>query len=116
MKETENLTFEELPRAVSQLAAQLRNIEQLLTSKNEQQSTEQPEQLLTVQKAAKFLNLTVPTIYSKVSKRELPVMKRTKRLYFSETELMNYVKGGRKKTNTEIEAEAASHVTKKWRR
>jgi excisionase family DNA binding protein len=46
-------------------------------------TTEQPEQLLIVQEAAQFLNLTVPTIYSKVSKGELPVMKRSKRLYFS---------------------------------
>jgi len=49
---------------------------------------ETPEQLLTVQQAAKFLSLTVPTVYSKVSKNELPVMKRSKRLYFSRTELL----------------------------
>jgi excisionase family DNA binding protein len=59
---------------------------------------DQPEQLLTIQEAAEFLSLTVPTMYSKVSKGELPVMKRSKRLYFSRTELMEYVKAGRKKT------------------
>ena len=72
--------------------------------------TEQPEQLLTVQEAAQFLNLTVPTIYSKVSKGELPVMKRSKRLYFSSTELMDYLKEGRKKSNSEIEKEAADYL------
>jgi len=71
------------------------------------------EQLLNVQKAAQFLNLTVPTIYSKVSKGELPVMKRSKRLYFSNFELMEYIKKGRKKSNTEIEAEAESYLSKK---
>jgi excisionase family DNA binding protein len=71
--------------------------------------TEQPEQLLTVQEAAQFLNLTVPTIYSKVSKGELPVMKRSKRLYFSNTELMEYLKEGRKKSNAEIEADANAY-------
>jgi len=60
-------------------------------------STEQPEQLLTIQEAAEFLSLTVPTMYSKVSKGELPVMKRSKRLYFSRTELLEYIKYGRKK-------------------
>jgi excisionase family DNA binding protein len=69
-------------------------------------TTEQPEQLLIVQEAAQFLNLTVPTIYSKVSKGELPVMKRSKRLYFSKLELMEYLKEGRKKSNTEIEQKA----------
>lgn len=71
------------------------------------------EQLLTVQEAAEFLNLKVPTIYSKVSRGELPVMKRGKRLYFSSTELMEYLKGGRKKSNAEIESEAENYLGKK---
>lgn len=74
-------------------------------------TTEQPEQLLTVQETAQFLNLTVPTIYSKVSKGELPVMKRSKRLYFSSTELMEYLKQGRKKSNAEIEQEAKAYLS-----
>lgn len=71
---------------------------------------EQPEQLLTVQQAAQFFNLSVPTIYSKVSKGELPVMKRGKRLYFSSIELMKYLKDGRKKSNAEIEAQAEAYL------
>jgi excisionase family DNA binding protein len=59
---------------------------------------EAPEDvIMTIQEAAEFLSLTVPTMYSKVSKGELPFMKRGKRLYFSRTELMEYVKAGRKK-------------------
>ena len=77
---------------------------------NNNPTTEQPEQLLTIQEAAQFLNLTVPTMYSKVSKGELPVMKRSKRLYFSRTELLEYLKEGRKKSNAEIEAEAESYL------
>jgi len=78
--------------------------------RNEQPTTEQPEQLLTIQEAAEFLSLTVPTMYSKVSKGELPVMKRSKRLYFSRTELLEYVKAGRKKSNAEIEQEAKEYL------
>ena len=74
--------------------------------------TEQPEQLLTIQEAAEFLSLSVPTMYSKVSKGELPVMKRSKRLYFSKAELMEYVKAGRKKSNAEIEQEAEAYLSK----
>lgn len=74
--------------------------------------TEQPEKLLNVQEAAQFLSLTVPTIYSKVSRKELPVMKRSKRLYFSSKELIAYLKGGRKMSNAEIEAEAEAYLTK----
>jgi excisionase family DNA binding protein len=78
--------------------------------RNEQPTTEQPEQLLTIQEAAEFLSLSVPTLYSKVSKGELPVMKQGKRLYFSRTELMEYVKAGRKKSNAEIEQEAKAYL------
>ncbi len=72
--------------------------------------TDQPEQLLTILEAADFLSLTVPTMYSKVSKREIPCMKRSKRLYFSRTELLEYLKEGRKKSNAEIEQEAKAYL------
>ena len=84
----------------------------ILKAVNQNNPTNEPsEQLLTVQEAAQFLNLTVPTIYSKVSKRELPVMKRGKRLYFSSVELMEYLKEGRKKSNAEIEQEAEAYLS-----
>lgn len=75
-------------------------------------STDQPEQLLTIQQASELLSLSVPTLYTKVSKGELPVCKApgSKRLYFSRTELMEYVKTGRKLTNAEIEAEADTYL------
>lgn len=95
------------------IEARLSSIENLildLKQPKQVETTEQPEQFLTVQEAAKFLNLTVSTIYGKVSKSELPVMKRSKRLYFSTTELMEYLKGGRKKSNAEIEAEAETYL------
>ena len=80
---------------------------------NNNPKTEQPEQLLTIQEAAEFLSLTVPTLYSKTSKGELPFMKRGKRLYFSRTELLDYLKEGRKKSNAEIEAEAKAYLSNK---
>jgi len=67
------------------------------------------EKLLTIKEAADFLKLSVPTMYSKVSRGELPVMKRGKRLYFSEKELLEYLKAGRRKTNDELEREAETY-------
>ena len=63
------------------------------TPRAEQPPTDRPEQLLTIQEAAEFLSLTVQTMYSKVSKGDISVMKRSKRLYFSRTELLDYLKG-----------------------
>ena len=75
--------------------------------------TEQPDQLLTIHEAAEFLKLTVPTMYSKVAKGEIPVMKRSKRLYFSKQELTDWIKAGRKKSNAEIEQEAKAYLNRK---
>ena len=72
------------------------------------------EELLTVQQTAKFLSLSVATVYGLISKGELPVMKRSKRCYFSRQELMNYLRQGRKKTVTETVDEADAYcLTKK---
>ncbi|MEQ3655903.1 MAG: helix-turn-helix domain-containing protein [Dokdonia sp.] len=97
------------------ITARLSSIENLILDLKHPQQHAKPEKvaerLLTVQEAAQFLNLTVATIYSKVSKGELPVMKRSKRLYFSSTELMDYLKQGRKKSNAEIEAAANAYLS-----
>lgn len=106
----EKLSFDQLPSAVDQLTKKLENIERLLLENGNLKPPNLPEELLTVEQTAKFLNLTIPTIYSKVSRRELPVMKRSHRLYFSRNELIDYLKQGRKKTNTEIEQEANNYL------
>ncbi|MFY7733736.1 MAG: helix-turn-helix domain-containing protein [Bacteroidia bacterium] len=104
------LTFDKLPEAVIMLTKEVSELKRLLIEKQEQPTNDEPEQLLTIQEAAEFLSLTVPTMYSKVSKGELPVMKRSKRLYFSRTELLDYLKDGRKKSNAEIEQEAKAYL------
>lgn len=82
---------------------------------NPVETTPPQDQLFTIQEASEFLSLTVATLYSKVSKSQIPVMKRGKRLYFSRTELLDYLKQGRKKTTTEIETEAVQYLLNKKR-
>ena len=72
---------------------------------------ESPERFLTIREAADFLSLNYRTLYNKVNKGELPVMKRGQRLYFSLTELTEYLKAGKKKTFAEIEAEADRYLS-----
>lgn len=74
------------------------------------------DQLLTIRQAAQILSLSVQTVYGLVSKAELPVCKRGKRLYFSKQELTEWIKAGKKKTRTEIEAEANDYMQTKKRR
>jgi len=106
----QHLTFDKLPEAVTMLTKEVSELKRLLIEKQEQPTTDQTEQFLTIDEVATLLHLTKPTVYSKVSKGELPVMKRGKRLYFSRTELLEYVKAGRKKSNAEIEQEAKAYL------
>ena len=96
------------------ITGSLNRLETLLLdlSKAQKKPKEQddPEKLLTIQEVAELLNLSVPTIYSKVSKGELPVMKFGKKLYFSYLEILAFLKQGRKKTNYEIQAEAEKYL------
>jgi excisionase family DNA binding protein len=112
----EPITFDQLPQAVSRLQEQLNNIEQLLLrSANNPPET---DNLLTISEAAQFLNLSIPTIYGKVSRKLIPVNKQGKRLYFYKSELADWIKTGRKKTLAEItlEAEGTSFPKKKSHR
>ncbi len=105
----ETLTFEQLPQAVGKLHDKLNSIEQLLLQRTEQDP--QHEELLSISQAARFLNLSVPTIYSKVCRKEIPVNKQGKRLYFYRSELAGWIRSGRKKTVQEIQQEAEYHLT-----
>jgi excisionase family DNA binding protein len=68
------------------------------------------EEFMSITEAAKFVGLVVPTLYSLVSRGEIPVCKRASRLYFSKQELTDWIKSGRKKTTAEITAEAKSYI------
>ena len=100
----EPITFDQLPQAVSRLQEQLNNIEQLLL-RNANHLPE-TDDLLTIAEAAKFLNLSIPTLYGKVSRKLIPVNKQGKRLYFYKSELADWIKAGRKKTLADITLEA----------
>lgn len=106
----ESLTFESLPAAVTRLSEQIEKIERLILQSNAPE--QQADELLTVQQAAKLLNLATPTVYSLISKGKLPYMKQSKRVYFSRTELLEYIRSGRRKTNVEIQNESMDFLNR----
>jgi len=69
--------------------------------------------VLTIKQAAAFLSLSVPTLYGLVSRQSIPVSKQGKRLYFSQSELIDWVKTGRKLTLSEIDSQAGSNLGKR---
>lgn len=97
----EKINFENLPQAVSLLLEKVDSLEQLLKS---QQSFNRvaSDKPMSIIEAAKFVNLTVPTLYGFVSKRTIPFSKVGKRLYFSESELTSWIQNGRQQTRDEL--------------
>lgn len=101
--------FESIETRLSNIESLLQDLKQI----PQVQQASETDELLTVQDTAKFLSLSVPTVYGLISKGELPVMKRSKRCYFSKLELINYLKQGRKKSAFEISAAADNYLRTK---
>lgn len=107
-----NFTFDQLPGEVHRLSRMVESMHKLFMQQT--QSTEKQDQKFNVEEAAEFLGVTVPTIYSKKSKGELPACKApgSKRLFFFKSDLIQYLKQGRQQTNSEIESEANLYLKK----
>lgn len=108
------ITFENLPTAVTTLLKEVGELKELFLNQNSQTiPTPEAEEIGGIELPMKITGLAKATIYSKVSKGEIPVNKQGKKLYFSRLELNRWIKDGRKKTNAEIEAEAVDYLNKK---
>ncbi|MEI8032138.1 MAG: helix-turn-helix domain-containing protein [Chlorobiaceae bacterium] len=75
--------------------------------------SEKPDKLLTVSEAAEYLRLAIPTIYSLVQHNKIPYMKKTKRLYFSEIKLKEWLDQSRVRSNYEREKEVINKLVKR---
>ena len=88
------ITIRMRPDELSELVEQA--VTRALQGNGRDRPAQEPEELWGVQEAAAFLKLAVPTVYTMVSRGELPVMKRSRRLYFSRADLTEYLKKGRR--------------------
>jgi len=100
----EKLTFDNLPQAIELILAKLAEIEQVLAIKK--QSEDKFNEIMDVTEAGMFLKLTRSTIYTKVSRGELPAFKSGKRLLFSKTELLEHIQLNKKMSSYQLKKEA----------
>ncbi|MBA4121185.1 MAG: helix-turn-helix domain-containing protein [Acidobacteria bacterium] len=63
--------------------------------------------------ASRITGKAVPTIYDLVHKRLIPHSKRGKDLYFSKSELLDWLKSGKRKTHSELALEAENFSSDK---
>lgn len=59
--------------------------------------------------AEHITGLKRPTIYNLVSERQIPFSKKGKRLYFYKKDLLKWLEQGKRKTQTELAAEAGNY-------
>ncbi len=68
------------------------------------------DEIFTIEKVAKYLCLSVPTIYGYVHKRQIPHYKLEKRLYFKKNDILEWIDKNKIKTIKEIEDEASNFI------
>ena len=103
------VTYDNLPQAVSGLYDKLEALEKLIES-NSGSPLPESDEIFNVKQTAEFLDLAVATIYTDVNKRNIPHSRKGGRLYFSKQELTDWIKSGRRKTVSEIALEAQKHI------
>ncbi len=104
------LTFENLPAYVFALGEK---VDSLLDRLNQPTTSAQVEEFpLTVQQAADLLDVTPATVYDLVHKRRIPSHRPGKRLYFLRSELMDWIRNGRRLTADELTSKASDRVTR----
>ncbi|NTV60070.1 MAG: helix-turn-helix domain-containing protein [Chlorobiaceae bacterium] len=73
--------------------------------------SESQDRLLTVAEAASMLRLAVTTIYGLVQRNQIPYIKKTKRLYFSERKLNEWLEQGENNGPEAIEKAVDTYLT-----
>ncbi len=92
------VTFNTLPKAISELLDRVERIEQILSNKprasqsktvrtKKSKSQGPPPDKLTVKEAGKYLNLSLVTLYSYIKNKKIPFEKQGRRLFFSKVDL-----------------------------
>jgi excisionase family DNA binding protein len=109
----ENIVFTQL--SVQEVRNMLRDeVRQALREFGQNPAKDNSENdLLNIQEVAKKLNLAVPSIYGLVHRRQIPYIKRGKKLIFENSQEEEWLKNGRQKTIYDSEKQAEDYIYNK---
>lgn len=110
--EANEISFENLPKAVAHLVCELAEIKSLV-EKGQMPVVSQKRIPIDIEEACRIIGKAKPTVYALVRKRMIPCYKNGKKLYFFEDELLEWIAKGKKKTLQEIESEAEAEYNKR---
>lgn len=114
--QTENLqqiTFEQLPQAVSLLISEVKELKNLLRNSNN--VVEPVERWFNLQELCGYLpdKPAKQTVYGWICHHSIPYHKKGKKLQFSKSEIDVWLKSDKRKTAAELHAEAVQFVNSK---
>ena len=95
----EIMTFEQLPKAVSELTTQVMELRDMVAALRPTVPDEK-HRIVEIDEACKITRKAKPTIYTLARKGIIPAYKRGKKLYFYEDELLKWIEEGRKVIST----------------
>ena len=92
----ENINLENLPKLFQNFVNDFNKFRHEFDEKfNNIEQTNKIEAPISISEAAEFINLKKETIYTKVSKNEIPYHKNGHFLYFFKSELIQWIKEGK---------------------
>lgn len=101
------LTEESISKLAEQITA---NINKQLQPTS---SAVSEDEFLNIIELSKLIGLTKPTIYGHVHRKTIPFIKKGKMLRFSKQDILNWLKDGKSKSKSDLEAKANEYLAKK---
>lgn len=105
---SEFFSFEQLPNQVAKLSSEINELKDLITQRNLQ--NQNFEEILDAKSCAKLIGIEIPTLYGYTQRREIPFNKKGKKLIFLRSEILDWIKSGKKKSSEEIVNEANTYL------
>ena len=68
---------------------------------------------ISIKGVSELTGLTVPTLYGYCQRNEIPYCKKGNRLYFFKSNIVEWIKNGKRKTLKELQEEADSYLSNK---
>lgn len=110
----ENISFNDVPQALSHLLDKMDKIEQLLTQTQKSSQPEEP-QWMDLKQLQAWLpdHPAAPTVYGWVRNNLIPYHKKGKKLLFKRTDIEAWLEQSRIKTNAEMQEDAFAFINKR---
>lgn len=113
-QEEKNITFEQLPQAVSLLINEVQELKSLLQT-SKQSAIEPADRWLNLQELCNYLpdRPAKQTVYGWIAQRSIPYHKTGKKLQFRQSEIDEWIQASRRLTASEQQAEAIHYINSK---